>query len=93
MSRFHSAQRVEAAFKKAGAVIEPRQYGGGYRATKGNRTVEFFTQAGWPDESKRMVSIMVSPSPYTDTRTDCFCDRFHSTIAAAVAELNRPDTR
>jgi len=89
MSKFQSLQRVEAAFKKAGAVIQPRQYGSGYRATKGNQVVEYYTQAGYPDEGKRVVSLMFTPSPHTDLMNDYHCDRFHRTISLAVAELNR----
>ena len=91
MSKFQSLQRVEAAFKKAGAVIEPQQYGSGYRATKGNREVVYYTQPAWPDETKKVVSLMITRSPHTDTMTDCFCDQYHNTIAAAVYELNRAD--
>ena len=89
MSKFQLVQRVEAAFAKAGAVIQPRQYGSGYRATKGSRVVEYYTQAGYPDESMRVVTQMFTPSPETDIRSDYFVDRYHRTIAAAVAELNR----
>ena len=89
MSKFQSLQRVEAAFKKAGAVIQPREYGSGYRATKGNRVIEYYTRAGFPDESKKVVTQMFSRSPYTDISTDCFCDHYFHSITAAVAELNR----
>ena len=91
MSKFQSLQRVEAAFKKAGAVIQPLEYcvGSGYRATKGNRVIEYYTRAGFPDETKKVVTQMFSRSPYTDISTDCFCDHYFHSITAAVAELNR----
>lgn len=58
-----------------------------YVATKGKTRIEIHTQAGYPDETKAVVSLMTQRSPSTDVMTDYFCDRFFDTIKAFKAAL------
>ena len=45
----------------------------------------------WTQEGRdgRLTAQCVHwPSPYTDTQTDCFCDRYFRTIKSAVLSLS-----
>ena len=89
MPAFVNLNRLVNAFKKAGATVEVKEsektpyFGSGWAELNGRR-LEFNYQAGFPVESKRTVSIIVSRSPQTDIMTDCFCDTFFDTIKSAV---------
>ena len=82
-------KRLTNALKKAGATITSD--GHRHSATKGDRMIRWFTQDGFRNgeftsENPEAVCV-VTPSPHTDSMTDCYCDRHHDTIKGAVASL------
>ena len=85
---FPSLKRVQSAFAKAGAPLQPLPRGNGYFAVKGKNRVEFATQEGFPDRSVIVVSMMCSPDPRTDAQYDNFYDTFHDTIKGAIKSLD-----
>ena len=85
---FPTLKRVQSAFLKTGATIVPHGTNCGFKATKGENTIIFYHQEGFPDRSVRVVSLMLTPSPDTDIMTDYNADTFHHNIKGAVAALN-----
>ena len=58
-----------------------------FRAKKNDFTVDWYTQPGFPDETKMVTSIIFSRHPDTDIMTDYNCDTFYNSIKEVVASL------
>jgi hypothetical protein len=82
--------RLVAALTKAGATITTSDHRADqFYATKGTRTVQWYTQEGFPNKERPAAVCVHWASPHTDAMTDCFCDTFYHTIKGAVASLDR----
>jgi hypothetical protein len=85
---FPTLKRVQSAFTKAGAIITEFGKNNGYKAVKGNNTVIFYFQEGFPDRTIPVVSLMFTSHPDTDSMSDYNADTFYHTIKEAVSALN-----
>ena len=56
-------------------------------ATKGDIHIDWYTQGGYPDDTKMVTSIIFQAHPDTDIMTDYNADTFYRTIKQAVAAL------
>ena len=76
-------KRLKSALEKTGAEIASvKGRENSWYAKKGNRSV------CWYDQEGSAVAVH-TPSPYTDSYSDCNCDTFHRTIKSAVASIER----
>lgn len=74
------------ALKKVGAEVKnTNNYS--FTAEKDGKFVCWYATESYPDKTKLDATCVHTPSPHTDILTDCFCDRFYSTLKAAVAYL------
>jgi hypothetical protein len=85
---FPSHTRAINAFKKAGAEVRPHsRIKNGWVATKNGKSIEWFTQRGFPDETVLVVPSFCVAHPETDASVDLFMDTFYHTISSAVKAI------